>query len=154
MGGKPPVKVNLHGVNSKSARPSSARSPKKTVYIQKNVGYSGYSGSQSLNLMLWAWMLIKASACPIMVWSSYLPLPARPCQSSKHCLIAVKPLPIGNGIRRARAASSSAAAVAARRNATVRACPFNAGRVCMKSSCKVRAICTVCPIRSRRRGRR
>lgn len=33
--GKPPVKVNLHGVNSKSARPPSARSPKKTVYIQK-----------------------------------------------------------------------------------------------------------------------
>lgn len=30
---KPPEKVNLHGVNSKSARPSSARSPKKTVYI-------------------------------------------------------------------------------------------------------------------------
>ena len=29
----PPVKVNLHGVNSKSARPSSARSPKKTIYI-------------------------------------------------------------------------------------------------------------------------
>ena len=33
----PPVKVNLHGVNSKSARPSSARSPKKTVYIKKRV---------------------------------------------------------------------------------------------------------------------
>ena len=35
--GKPPAKVNLHGVNSKSARPSSARSPKKTVYIQKTL---------------------------------------------------------------------------------------------------------------------
>ena len=33
--GKSPAKVNLHGVNSKSARPSSARSPKKTVYIYK-----------------------------------------------------------------------------------------------------------------------
>ena len=41
--GKPPVKVNLHGVNSKSARPSSARSPKKTVYIKK-AGYRGYRG--------------------------------------------------------------------------------------------------------------
>ena len=41
----PPVKVNLHGVNSKSARPSSARSPKKTIYIyKKNAGYRGYRG--------------------------------------------------------------------------------------------------------------
>jgi hypothetical protein len=39
----PPAKVNLHGVNSKSARPSSARSPKKTVYIKK-AGYRGYRG--------------------------------------------------------------------------------------------------------------
>jgi len=31
----PPAKVNLHGVNSKSARPQSTRSPKKTVYIYK-----------------------------------------------------------------------------------------------------------------------
>ena len=30
---KPPAKVNLHGVNSKSTHPSSARPPKKTVYI-------------------------------------------------------------------------------------------------------------------------
>ena len=31
----PPAKVNLHGVNSKSARPPSARSPKKKPYIYK-----------------------------------------------------------------------------------------------------------------------
>ena len=31
----PPVKVNLHRVNSKSARPPSARSPKKKPYIYK-----------------------------------------------------------------------------------------------------------------------
>ena len=34
----PPAKVNLHGVNSKSARPSSARSPKKNrIYIKKTL---------------------------------------------------------------------------------------------------------------------
>lgn len=42
----PPVKVNLHGVNSKSARPSSARSPKKTVYIyKKTLGTLGTLGT-------------------------------------------------------------------------------------------------------------
>ena len=33
--GKPPAKVNLHGVNSKSARPSSARFPKKPYIYKK-----------------------------------------------------------------------------------------------------------------------
>jgi len=31
----PPAKVNLHGVNSKSARPPSARSPKKPYIYKK-----------------------------------------------------------------------------------------------------------------------
>ena len=35
--GKPPVKVNLHGVNSKSARPQSARSPKKPYIYKKTL---------------------------------------------------------------------------------------------------------------------